>query len=214
LTEGSADKLVSKILEDARAQARGIISDAEDSSKKILEERQREAQEKARAACQEMLRAAEGEAENIIHRESVDTIIKTRWMLLSEKRKIIDNVFKKAEDKLRAIGSEDRYLQLLTRLIAEGAEAAGGGKLEILLNRTDTQLKIPLKDISKRVSSKLGRETILEISHTNITSKGGVIIQTTDGRTKIDSTLESILERERRRLEPRISDILFSGRTK
>ena len=214
MTEGSADKLVSKIFEDARAQAKKIISDAEDSSKKILEERQREAQEKAQAACQEILRAAEAEADNIIHRESVDTIIKTRWMLLSEKRKIIDNVFKKAEDKLRAIGSEDRYLQLLTRLIAEGAEAAGGGKLEILLNRADTQLKIPLKDISKRVSSKLGRETILKISHTNAISKGGVIIQTTDGRTKVDSTLESILERERRRLEPRISDILFSGRTK
>ena len=214
MTEGSADKLVSKIFEDARAQAKKIISDAEDSSKKILEERQREAQEKAQAACQEILRAAEAEADNIIHRESVDTIIKTRWMLLSEKRKIIDNVFKKAEDKLRAIGSEDRYLQLLMRLIAEGAEAAGGGKLEILLNRADTQLKIPLKDISKRVSSKLGRETILKISHTNAISKVGVIIQTTDGRTKVDSTLESILERERRRLEPRISDILFSGRTK
>ncbi len=213
MTERSYDKLVSKILEDARSQAKVIIEEATNSSKKILEEKHKDAQEKARVACREILRAAEAEAENIIHRESVAAIIKARWILLLEKRKIIDNVFKIVEKRLLAAIKEDRYFQLLMRLIEDGVTATGGGKLEIVLNRSDAQLKIPLKEISRRVSSRLGIETTLEISARNISVIGGAIVQTADERTKIDNSLDSILERERRRLEPRINTILFSGRT-
>ncbi|MEM2942013.1 MAG: V-type ATP synthase subunit E family protein [Candidatus Bathyarchaeia archaeon] len=210
MREPTQNRLISKILGDAREEARSIIEDAKKSAERLLEQRNREAEERARKACQEIIKSAEDEVENIIHRESVDAIIKTRLILLSEKRKIIDDVFKRAEQRLREFTEDEAYPEMLERLIEEAAIAAGGGRLEILLNKADSRRKLPIKEIAKRVSSKLGVETTLETSDKPIDSYGGVIISSADGRTKADNTLASILERTRRRLEPEIARILFS----
>lgn len=214
MTEASYSRLVSKILDDARQQAKSIVNDAKDSLEKLLEQKKRETEERARKICQEILRSTEDEVENTIHRESVDAIIKTRWILLSEKRKIIDDVFKRAEQRLQAFTKEEAYQDMLERLIEEAALAAGGGKLEILLNKADSQTKLPTKEIAKGVSSKLGVEIVLGISEKTIDALGGVIVQSADGRTKIDNTLGSILERTRRKLEPAIATSLFSDKIK
>ncbi len=213
MTEAPYSRLISKILEDADQQAQQIVDDAKNSSETLLEQRRRETEEKAKKACQEILRSTEDEVENTIHRESVDAIIKTRWILLSEKRKIIDDVFKKAEQRLQAFTKDKAYPHMLERLVEEAALAAGGGKLEILLNKADSQAKLPTKEIAKRVSSKLGEETGLVVSEKTIDALGGVIVQSADGRKRIDNTLGSILERARRKLEPAITSILFSEKT-
>jgi len=213
MTEAPYSQLISKILEDAKQQAQGIVDDAKNSSERLLEQKRRETEEKAKKACQEILRSTEDEVENTIHRESVDAIIKTRWILLSEKRKIIDDIIKKAEQRFQAFTKDEAYPQILERLIEEATLAAGGGKLEILLNKADSQTKLPTKEIAKRVSSKLGVETVLGISEKTIDALGGIIVQSADGRTKIDNTLGYILERARRKLEPAITTMLFAEKT-
>jgi vacuolar-type H+-ATPase subunit E/Vma4 len=210
MKETTQNRLISKILDDAREEARSIIEEARRSSERLLEQRNMEAEERARKVCQELIQSSEDEVENIIHRESVDAIIKTRLILLSEKRKVIDDVFKRAEQRLREFTEDGAYPDMLERLIEEAAIAAGGGRLEILLSKADSRRKLRIKEIAKRVSSKLGLETTLEISDKPIDSYGGVIVSSSDGRTKVDNTLTSILERARRRLEPEIARILFS----
>jgi V/A-type H+-transporting ATPase subunit E len=212
LTGESLDRLISKIQEDAREQASLIVNEAKVSSEKVLEEKRREVQEKAQKACQEILRSAKAEAENIIHRESVDAVIKSRWIILSEKQKILDTVFKKVQERLQSFTNGESYRSMLERLIEDAAAAAGGGKLELLLNKKDTQLRLPLKEMSKKISSSLGVESTLDVSEEMISAIGGVIVQSADKKTKIDNTLGSILERERRSLEPKIAAILFSSK--
>jgi len=212
LTEESLDRLISRIQEDAREQASVIVNEAKVSSEKVLEEKRREVQEKAQKACQEILRSAKAEAENTIHRESVDAVIKSRWIILSEKQKILDAVFKKAQERLQSFTEEEGYRPMLERLIEDAAAAAGGGKLELLLNKKDARLRLPLKEMSKKISSGLGVESTLDMSEETISAVGGVIIQSADKKTKIDNTLGSILERERKSLEPRIAAILFSSK--
>ncbi|MBS7623850.1 hypothetical protein KEJ39_09325 [Candidatus Bathyarchaeota archaeon] len=210
MKEATQSRLISKILDDAREEARSIIEDARKSAERLLEQRSKEAEERARKVCQEIIQSTEDEVENIIHRESVDAIIKTRLILLSEKRKIMDEVFKRAEQRLREFMEDEAYLAMLERLIEEASIAAGGGRLEVLLSKADSRRKLHIKEVAKRVSSKLGVDTTLEISGKPIDSYGGVIVSSADGRTKIDNTLASILERTRRRLEPEIARILFS----
>ncbi len=212
MTEESLDRLISKIQEDAREQASVIVNEAKVSSEKALEEKRREVQENAQKACQEILRSAKAETENIIHRESVDAVIKSRWIILSEKQKILDVVFKKAQERLQSFTNEESYRPMLERLIEDAAAAAGGGKLELLLNKKDMQLRLPLEEISKKISSSLGVESTLDMSEETISAIGGVIVQSADKKTKIDNTLGSILERERKSLEPKIAAILFSSK--
>lgn len=210
MTEVTLNQLVSKILEDARKQAKTVIDEAKQSSEKALEEKRRETQEKAQKACKEIIRSADADVENIVHRRSVEATIKARWILLSEKRKILDRVFQKVEDELQSFTKGDVYMHTLERLIEEAAMATGGGKLAVLLSRADSRRKLPLREISKRVSSRLGVETTLNTSERKISTIGGAVVQSTDERTRVDNTLGSILERERKNLEPKISTILFS----
>jgi len=214
LSDSSASKLVSKILKDSDEQTKMIIDEARVSSAGLREERVKEIKEKAETNCEKVLTSARLEADNIIRRETVNVKIKTRWKILSQKRKFIDKAFKKAEQQFESSTQQETYGKMLSSLIIEATKAAGGGNLEILLNESDAKRKLPVKELSKTVSSELGTDVNIVISRKKIGVVGGVLVQTADGKTKIDNTLEAILERSRKDLEPKISEILFKDPVK
>jgi len=209
LSGSPAGKLVSKILKDSDEQTKMIIDEANVSSAGLREEKVTEIKEKAETNCEKILNAAKLEADNIIRRETVNAKIKTRLKILSQKRKFLDEVFKKAEQQFESSTKQEIYGKMLSSLIIEAATAAGGGNLEIFLNGSDVKRKLPVKEISKTVSSELGSDVNIVISKKTIDVVGGVLVQTADRKTKIDSTLEAILERSRKDLELKISEILF-----
>ncbi|MGQ9639040.1 MAG: V-type ATP synthase subunit E [Candidatus Bathyarchaeia archaeon] len=130
--------------------------------------------------------------------------------MLSEKGRMVDKVFQMVEENLHSIRSGDQYLKMLGRLIEDAAVAAGGGRLEVLLNIDDSKLRLPLKEIAGRVSSRLGVETILLKSEEVLEAAGGAVVQSSDGKIKVDNTLTSVIRRERERLEPKVTALLFS----
>ncbi|WP_455369471.1 V-type ATP synthase subunit E [[Eubacterium] cellulosolvens] len=209
MSEPSANKLVSKILNDANDQTQIILNEAKTSSTDLRQEREQEIKKKAETNCEKILNSAKLEAENIIRRETVNTKIKTRWKILSKKRDFVNEAFKKAEKQFKSSVKQEKYGRMLNSLIIEAAIAAGGGNLEILLNKHDATRKLSVKEISKTISSRLGTDVDIRISRKNIETVGGVLIQTADGKTKIDNTLEALLERSRKDLEPKISELLF-----
>lgn len=210
LVEKSLETLISKIIDDARETASSILDEAKTSQRRHIEEIQRQVTEKAEKECREIIRKAEQEAEALVRRQSVEASIRARWRILSEKRKIVDKVFQMVEENIRSIKGNDKYLKMLERLIEEAAVAAGGGRLEVLLNKEDSRLKLPLKEIAGKVTSRLGAETTLVKSEKTIEATGGVIIQSLDGKTRVDNTLSSVIRRERERLEPKVNTLLFS----
>jgi V/A-type H+-transporting ATPase subunit E len=214
LSKSSTNKLVSKILGDADAQTQIILNEAKIFSTDLKQKREKEIKEKAETNCEKILNSAKIEAENIIRRETVNAKIKTRWNILSQKRNFVNEAFKKAEKQFESYVKKETYGAILNSLIIEAVVAAGGGKLEILMNEKDAKRKLPVKEISKEVSSKLSTNVDIIISKKKIKTVGGVIIQTADGKTKIDNTLEALLTRKRKDLEPKISEVLFRESTK
>ncbi|WP_455280160.1 V-type ATP synthase subunit E [[Eubacterium] cellulosolvens] len=209
MNESSANKLVSKILKDADEQTKIIIDDAKTSAADLRKIREKEFKEKAEMNCEKILNTAKLAADNIIRRDTVNAKIKTRWKILSQKRNAVNEAFKKAEKQFELITKQEKYGRILNYLIIEAAMAAGGGNLEIFLNENDAKRKLPVKEISKTVSSRLGTDVDITMSKKKIGVFGGAVIQTADGKTKIDNTLEALLERSRKGLEPKISEILF-----
>ena len=214
MSDSSANKLVSKILKDAQDQTQIILKEAKTSSTGLREVREKEIKEKAETTCEKILNSAKLEADNIIRRETVNTKIKTRWKILSQKRNFVNEAFKKAEKQFKSRIKQETYGKMLNSLIIEAAIAAGGGNLEILLNENDAKRKLPVKELSKTIRSKLGTDVDIRISKKKIEVVGGVLIQTADGKTKVDNTLEALLERSRKDLEPIISGLLFRDATK
>ena len=201
-------------MKDSDEQAKIIIDEARISSTGLREERVNEIKEKAETNCEKVLNAAKLEADNIVRRETVNAKIKTRWKILSQKRNFIDEAFKKAEQQFESSTKQETYGKMLSSLIIEAATAAGGGNLEIYLNERDAKRKLSVKELSKIAGTKLGTDVNIVISKKKIDVVGGVLVQTADGKTKIDNTLEAILERSRKDLEPKISKILFKDPVK
>ena len=201
-------------MKDADEQKKIIIDEARISSAGLREEREKEIKEKAEVNCEKILNSAKLEADNIIRRETVNAKIKTRWKILSQKRIFVDEAFKKAEQQFESSTKQETYGKMLNSLIIVAAIAAGGGNLEIFLNESDVKRKIPVKELSKTISSELDTDVNIAISKKKIGVIGGVLVQTADGKTKIDNTLEALLERSRKDLEPKISEILFKDPVK
>ncbi len=201
-------------MKDSDEQAKIIIDEARISSTGLREEKVNEIKEKAETNCEKVLNAAKLEADNIVRRETVNAKIKTRWKILSQKRSFMDEAFKKAEQQFESSTKQETYGKMLSSLIIEAAKAAGGGNLEIYLNERDAKRKLSVKELSKIAGTKLGTDVNIVISKKKIDVVGGVLLQTVDGKTKIDNTLEAILERSRKDLEPKISEILFKDPAK
>ena len=201
-------------MKDSDEQTKIIIDEARISSAGLREERVNEIKEKAETNCEKVLNAAKLEADNIVRRETVNAKIKTRWKILSQKRNFIDEAFKKAEQQFQSSTKQETYGKMLSSLIIEAATAAGGGNLEMYLNGSDAKRNLSIKELSKIASTKMGNDVNIQISKKKIDVVGGVLVQTVDGKTKIDNTLEAILERSRKDLEPKISEILFKDPVK
>src|SRR3989454_8576868 len=115
----SLEKLHNRILSDARLKAAGIVEQAEEKSKQILEEAKAQAQRDAN----DILSRASLEAESI-RRSILSSRIRTnRLRILDDKNKIVQSVLKSVEQRLSDIASTDQFEPTLKRLVLEAVEA-------------------------------------------------------------------------------------------
>src|SRR3989454_8831386 len=117
----SLEKLHNRILSDARLKAAGIVEQAEEKSKQILEEAKAQAQRDAN----DILSRAGLEAESI-RRSILSSRIRTnRLRILDDKNKIVQSALKSVEQRLSDIASTDQFEPTLKRLVLEAVEAVG-----------------------------------------------------------------------------------------
>src|SRR3989442_6236528 len=124
----SLERLHNRILSDARLKAAGIVEQAEEKSKQILEESRAQVQRDAN----DILSRASLEAENIRRSVLSSRIRANRLRILEEKNKIVQSVLKSVEQRLSDIARTDKFESTLKRLVLEAVEAVGtanpGGK--------------------------------------------------------------------------------------
>ncbi|TMI60227.1 hypothetical protein E6H14_01070, partial [Candidatus Bathyarchaeota archaeon] len=140
----SLDKLHNRILSDARLKAAGIVEQAEEKSKQILEDAKAQAQRDAN----DILSRASLEAESI-RRSILSSRIRTnRLRILDEKNKIVQGVLKSVEQHLSDIANTDQFEPTLKRLVLEAVEAVG----------TDNALvKVGFRNAQKKNLQSLGQ---------------------------------------------------------
>src|SRR2546425_8714886 len=117
----SLERLHNRILSDARLKAAGIVEQAEEKSKQILEESRAQVQRDAN----DILSRASLEAENIRRSVLSSRIRANRLRILEEKNKIVQSVLKSVEQRLSDIARTDKFESTLKRLVLEAVEAVG-----------------------------------------------------------------------------------------
>ena len=196
----SLDKLHNRILSDARLKAAGIVEQAEEKSKQILEDAKAQAQRDAN----DILSRASLEAESI-RRSILSSRIRTnRLRILDEKNKIVQGVLKSVEQHLSDIANTDQFEPTLKRLVLEAVEAVG----------TDNALvKVGFRNAQKKNLQSLGQSlpkgTKLLADDTPIDDLGGVVASDPEGKTIFNNSFKARIERLDNQLLATIASTIF-----
>jgi V/A-type H+-transporting ATPase subunit E len=137
--------------------------------------------------------------------------MKSRRMELDSREEVIEESFKKAEEKLVKIASSEsaEYKESIKNIIIEAALEIGGGDLILLLKSEDeAKIKDSISEIENDVKAKTGKETNLEIGN-NINTIGGTIIKTKNGDIEVNNTIEARMLRFKKSLRSEVARILF-----
>ena len=196
----SLEKLHNRILSDARLKAAGIVEQAEEKSKQILDESRAQAQRDAN----DILSRAGLEAESI--RKSILSyrIRANRLRILEEKNKIVQSVLKSVEQRLSDIARTDQFDSTLKRLVLEAVEAVG----------TDNAVvKVGFRNAEKKGLQSLGQSlpkgTKFLADETVIDELGGVIVSDPEGKMSFNNSFKARIERLDNQLLTTISSTVF-----
>ncbi len=201
-----ADKITSKILEDANKTANEIKSNAEKEAESILQK----AKEEAELKKQNILKKGEKEAEMIYNRIIAEAKLNAKKKMLEERENLIKMAIEKLEEDLVKLPKKDNYKDILLKLIIEAVFSVGGGELILQLNKNDYDLinDETLWAIEKEAEERLRKTTILKRGEP-VDIIGGCIIKTSDELKVYDNSLESVFERNLESIRAKVADLLF-----
>lgn len=201
------EKIVSSILSDAKFKADSVLEEADKKSNSILEEGEKISLMEKEKILEDSKKQSTMRYQQIISEAKMNS----RRMELDAREEVIEESFKKAEEKLGEIASSDsaEYKESLKKIIMEAALEIGGGELVIFLKQEDVaKINDSIFSLERDVKEKTGNETNLEIGN-NINTIGGAIIKTKNGDIEVNNTIEARMLRFKKSLRSEVARILF-----
>jgi V/A-type H+-transporting ATPase subunit E len=190
-----------KIISDARIQAEKIIAQAEDDAHNIIKKGEKEADNIKNIILYKNNQEASLKKSKIL----TEAKLEANKTILSEKQKIIEDVFYKALENILKL-NDKAYHNFIKKLILDNIEI---GDETIFIGSSDRR-KISesfIEDINKELKSKRGKGK-LKLSASHLPIKGGVVIGS--GKIRKNISLELLLKDVREELEKQISKNLFN----
>ena len=191
------EKIGEAILDKVRGEAQDIIKDAENKARETIENAKREREAKSEANKNRLIEQARGEAARVLAQAS----IKSRQELSRAKADIIDDIVSQVQTKLSNISSNQSSLMGLIKEVVDGL---GADKARIYVSSKDIK---SVQELVRRDEGLAGR--IAEIKE--LESGGGVIVESLDGKIRLDNTYSTRLEMLRPQILAEIGKELFEG---
>ncbi len=214
------DRIIARILSDAKAKAGDIL----DTAKEECRIAARDYAAQADAIHEQSAAAAEAESEQIIGRARSAAAMERRRILSEARIDLIDEAFTRAILELRA--DKENYKELLAALLnsalieaiqsekqglARGDEVTPITGFTVLMNAEDGALygDTVLEKARRTVRGRTGRDLTgcLTLSEETPRIPGGLLLRY--GKIEADCTLVSLLQSVRRELEPKVAALLF-----
>ena len=201
------EKIVSSILNDAQIKADSVSEEAEKKSISILTEGEKIALMEKNHILEDGKKQSNMKYQQIISEAKMNS----RRMGLDAREEVIEESFKKAEEKLKEIAFSEsvEYKESLNEIITEAAQEIGGGEMIISLKQEDVpKIKDSIPSIEADLKDKTGNETKIEIGD-NINTMGGAILKTKNGDIEVNNTIEARLLRFKKSLRSEVARVLF-----
>ena len=189
------EKISEAIIDKVKADAQQIIKEAEERAWKEIQEAEKQRETRFEERKRKIIENSDSEATRIL----AQATIKARQELSSAKAEVIDKVVSRVKTTLSEITSDKVSL---LNLIMEAITELAADKVRFYVSSKDLNMAQELISENKDLASK-----VTEIKEFN--STGGVIVESLDGKLRIDNTYETRLEMLLPRLLPEIGKELF-----
>lgn len=195
----SVEKITSKILEDAKAQADAITLDANLRAEGIVSD----AKESAESLMESYKTRGEEEKLKLIDRKKSVAEIDGRKITLGVKQELIDKAFKAAAEKIASMES-DKYIDFLVEKI----KASGVKEGEIVMNPNQRE-EIGTKFVD-RLNQAFATDAETKgftLSEETVDAIGGFMVK--NGQIYMNGTLENLIEEEYGEIVSSVVEKLF-----
>lgn len=179
------DTIVNDILEKARAESETILSEAKAKAERIIAE----AEEKSSKYREEQEDAVRREVERLRQQEISAAKLEVKRAILNARKDLLDEVYRRAVERLQNL-PVDKQSRMLEAILEKHASPGD----RIYSNERD---KLLITSISNH-----------EYAGT-IDCIGGVVIESSDGNTRLDYTYDTLLRDVNEASLKQISEILF-----
>jgi len=195
-----AEQVVEKILADAGTEADKITNEAK--------EKESAEQEKFDAQLDDFHRQTEILAKKAAEDKKAHILAAARMDIakeyLARKRKILDEVFREAQQQLKNLSDED-YRKLCSKLMLKAVET---GDEEVIVDKNETRIDQEfIKQINRRLGP--GYKGNLRLSDQRQNLEGGFILRR--GRIKNNVSFDVLLAQARKELEIELAKELFEN---
>ena len=186
------DKIIEKIKKESDAKVKEIMDNANNEAENI-----RKRNEKETGKMIEKIRQAyENDAETVKNTILSGAKIESKRIQLQVREDIINECFIRAEKNLANMDG-GVYEKFLDRIIREGVDVVG----------ENTVMRCAEKDITvvKKIASSLN----VGIDKNFLNTIRGVIIESKDGKIRVNNTFDGILSRNKESVRKEVAEILF-----
>ncbi|MCI2430809.1 V-type ATP synthase subunit E [Candidatus Acetothermia bacterium] len=197
----SAEKIVEKILSEARAEAQSILEKARAQTQEIRQQAQTEAQRQA----EQILTQAREEAQSRRRAQLSQAQLAARNAVLNARRTALTQVFTEAETRLQQMPADD-YRAWLLQMIPQAAQR---GDEELILSTSDRQAleEAFLRELNEKLS-QMGKRGQMKFSSETRELGRGFVLKGTNSETNM--TLTMLLKQAQEELEMDVARLLFS----
>jgi len=194
--EENTEILIKKILAEQKEEISKIDKDTNEKIKKIEEK---------------IVKEAEKEAEVEFQKEKAKQHLDLRLKITKFRDEIVDEFVQKATQKIESLIKTKEYEKSLKKIISEAALTLKRKEIVVFCRKEDKSIlsKQFLDTISSDVNKEKGLNVKFSVSDKFITSMGGVVLQTSDGKISINNTYEKRIERSLDELKRELSLMLI-----
>jgi V/A-type H+-transporting ATPase subunit E len=202
LSKRGTEKIVEKILSDARTEAQDIRTYAETQVQDILNSAMKEANAERDSMLKKGRQEAETEKSRIVSQARLDM----RKKVLEAKEQQIKKVLDETKRTLSDAKKIPQFEQVMEQVTVESCVALKGGDLTVSTDAEGSKVLLSKKEqIEKEIQTQTGSETKLAITDEGVR---GVVVMSSSG-VVIDNALLTRLERRKRDIRKELASILF-----
>lgn len=191
-----AQKVIEKILSDAKAEAQKLKKEAEAKQAQQKEQADKRLDEYRKQTEALAKKAGEDAREQVLSAARMELVKED----LAEKTKILDEVFVEARKQLDKL-SDDEYRKLMAKLMAEAIET---GDEEVIIDTNERRIDQSLID---QVNNQ--KKSNLKLADKREAINGGFVLKR--GKIKNNLSIDILLSQAREQLEIELAGKLFGA---